>query len=130
MNPRKVYEILGTDGKHWYRLLYTTAPKTAMRQLVREGWKKSQLKSIRRQSNPGTNWHVDRANMLYEMAHMTPSDKRAKQILELAHENEFAAEESRKRGMNPRKRKITRKVGLPILPIVVIGGLFWWLSRK
>ena len=43
---KKVYKVLGTDGKDWYRLCYTSAPKTAIRQYIKEGWKRSQLKAV------------------------------------------------------------------------------------
>ncbi len=51
--------------------------------------------------NPGTNWHVDRAERLREHAQMPISGQAKLQLRELAGENDFAAQASRDRGMNP-----------------------------
>ena len=54
--------------------------------------------------NPGTNWHVDRASDLKYLRKGIKSPGFRGELAGMIQENEYAAEESRKRGMNPRRQ--------------------------
>lgn len=45
---KKVWKIMGspTGEKSSYRLCFTSAPKTAINEYVKEGWKRSELKAV------------------------------------------------------------------------------------
>jgi hypothetical protein len=40
------YEVLGTDGKDWYKLGYTSSKKAFLKEAKKGGWKEHQLKFI------------------------------------------------------------------------------------
>jgi len=79
----------------------------SMKALNNHLWKFHKIKE-----NPGTNWHVNRANQLREERHRyfrktgPVASEQWNRLNYLVLENELAAEESRKRGMNP-KRKLS-----------------------
>ena len=72
--------------------------------------------------NPGTNWHVDRANALM-------AQKGYGAQLQ-AQENFYAANEGRRLGMNPIRHRKGSKGIKGLLPIALIGGLAWLILRK
>jgi len=63
----------------------------------------SRLEKIR--VNPGTNWHVDRAKELRELSRIAKTREIRSYLGQRAMENELAADESRRLGMNPRAVK-------------------------
>ena len=73
--------------------------------------------------NPGAAWHEQKYR---ESVKLPQSGWNSG--FEYAHMNSLL--ESRKEGiLNPTRRQ-SKLFGLPILPLVAIGGLFWWLSRR
>lgn len=45
-NQRKYYKVIGMPGKENIRLCYTSNRETCTRELVKEGWKRSDLKFV------------------------------------------------------------------------------------
>ena len=72
--------------------------------------------------NPGTNWHVDRANDLRYLRKRTKDPGLYNEANARVLENELAADASRRLGMNP-KRKQRKPSGKGLLPILVIGAI-------
>lgn len=48
VRKKKVWEIVGkpTGERSSYRLCFTSAPKTAINEYIKEGWKRSELKAV------------------------------------------------------------------------------------
>ncbi len=96
------------------------SPRTALKM----AWKEMRNREL---VNPGTNWHVDRASHLRSeraRAARFGNDARWNELNERVIENEFAADASRKLGMNPIEKKF------PILPLAVIGILGWLIYKN
>ena len=82
-----------------------------------------------RYMNPGTNWHVDRANELIASRIKTKGIRERDKINSRVFENYLAAEESRRLGMNPTP-KYKKPFKSSFLPMAAVVGLVWWLLKK
>ncbi len=118
-----------TATRHWGKYHMDIGPIAPYQRT----WTLEGARFFRRGYNPGTNWHIERAEELREMRGHATTREIQSYLNQRAIENEYAADASRRLGMNPRKRKSpskTKSVTKNLLPIAIIGGLAYLIYKN